>query len=269
MMKKISLITPLLILGCILQSGLSQAEEARGTILKTSGVVKIINEQGEAHNVTGTNVIVHEMETVSTGEGGQAVVQFNDGALSVLDERSSLKVGEKNWLSHLGGKIYFTFRKVFSEDWRVKTKFSTIGVRGTTFIVYDNKEEGEGVALQEGELEFESSSYGYQIHRIRDPDDFETFKQRAHEGSKTLEKDYEAYKKAALKGFYEYKKKFTLTPNYKVKFKGSVVSETEMTDKDMAAFSNFESVAGELLEAFHRHSKEQGESQQGGQKEGS
>ena len=274
MFQRIGLIISVSVFGLLWQSGLSHAEEAspaeevpavaevRGQIVKTSGVVKIINAQGEEREVTGSDIVVHEMDTVKTSAGGKAVVQLNDGALSILSEKSSLKVEKKNWLSHLGGKIYFTFRKVFSGSQNVKAKFSTIGVRGTTFIVTDTEEEGEGVALQEGELEFVSSGYGYEIHRKRDADDFETYKQRMLEGTKDMEKQYEKYKKATMDGFYEYKRKFTLTSNYRVQFNGSIVKEIEMTDKDKEVFSDFESVAGEMLETFRKQSKEHREKQE-------
>ncbi|MDH3342607.1 MAG: FecR family protein [Gammaproteobacteria bacterium] len=268
MFQRINLTTPFFALIFLCQPCLSYAEgvsniegepavaEIRGQILKSTGTVKVINSQGEEREVTGSELAVHESDTVKTGKGAQAVVRLNDGVLSVLGEQSSLLVEKKGWLSHLGGKIYFTFRKVFGGSQQVKTKFSTIGVRGTTFIVTDNKEEGTGVALQEGELEFESSGYGYQVHRIRDPDDFETFKQRQLEGAKDMEKEYEKYKKATMEGFFEYQKKFTLTANYRVQFNRSVVKEIEMTDKDMEVFTDFESVAGEMLEEFRRQSKE-------------
>jgi len=274
MFQRIGLIISVSVFGLLWQVGLSHAEEAapaeevpavaevRGQIVKTSGVVKIINAQGEEREVTGSDTVVHEMDTVKTSAGGKAVVQLNDGALSILSEKSTLQVEKKNWLSHLGGKIYFTFRKVFSGSQNVKAKFSTIGVRGTTFVVTDTEEEGAGVALQEGELEFVSSGYGYQVHRKRDPDDFETFKHRMLEGTKDMEKQYEKYKQDTMQGFFEYKKKFTLTPNYRVQFKGSVVKEIEMTDKDKEVFSDFESVAGEMLETFRKQSKEHREKQE-------
>lgn len=261
MLQRIGLITPVLMLGFLLQSGLSHAEEVRGTILKTSGVVKIINAQGEAREVSGADIVVHEMDTVSTSEGGQAVLQFNDGVLSVLDESSILRVEKKNWLSHVGGKIYFTFRKVFGEDRQVKAKFSTIGIRGTTFIVYAN-EDGEGVALQEGELEIESPGEDYEIHRQKPVDDFEAFKQQARDGQAVMKQEYEAYKKKTMEEFIEYKKNFTLQANHVIRFDGNRVDETVMGEKEQASFSNFETVAGEMLEVFRRQSKQHREEQE-------
>ena len=257
MFQRIHLIVPFLMLALFLQPVLSHAEEERGHILKTTGVVKIINAQGDEREVSGADIVVHENETISTGEGAQAVIKFNDGALSVLDEKSGLKVEKKNWLSHIGGKIYFTFRKVFSGERKVKSKFSTIGIRGTTFIVYAN-EEGEGVALQEGKLELESLGDDYEIHRKKPLSDLEAFKQHRD----ALQNEFQDYKKKTMEEFIEYKKNFTLQANYVVRFDGNRVDETEMGEKEQESFSNFEAIAGEMLKDFRQKSKEHREQQE-------
>ncbi|MDH5388480.1 MAG: FecR family protein [Gammaproteobacteria bacterium] len=261
MFQRIGLITPALVLGLLLHSALSYADEGRGQILKTSGIVKIINAQGEAREVTGSEVVVREMDIVSTGEGSQAVVRFNDGALSVLNEKSRLQVEKKNWLSHLGGKIYFTFRKVFGGERKVKAKFSTIGIRGTTFIVTDN-EDAQSVSLQEGKLELESSGDDYEIHRKKSVDEFAAFKQEALDARKAMKSEYEDYKKQTMEEFVEYKKNFTMQANHVISFDGNRVDETEMGEKEQASFSDFESVAGEMLETFRRQSEEHRQQQE-------
>ncbi|MDH5710750.1 MAG: FecR family protein [Gammaproteobacteria bacterium] len=266
MFQRIALLTPVLMLSLIMQTDLALADEDRGLILKTTGVVKIVNAQGGVREVTGSEAI-NESDTVSTGEGGQAVVKFNDGALSILDENSILKVEKKNWLSHIGGKIYFTFRKVFSGSQQVKAKFSTIGIRGTTFIVTDNEDEGQSVALQEGKLEIESPGDDYEIHRQRPVKDFESFKREAAEAREALQKEYEGYKKKTMEEFVEYKKSFSMEANHVIRFDGNRVDEAEMGEQDAAAFSDFEAVAGDMLESFRRQSQEHGEQQEEKQKE--
>ena len=261
MFQKISLITSILTLSLLLQSGLSYAEEGRGQILKATGIVTIVNAQGESREASGADIVVHENETVTTGKGGQAVVRFNDGALSVLEEKSSLQVKEKNWLSHIGGKIYFTFRKVFGGERKVKTKFSTIGIRGTTFIVTDN-EDDQSVSLQEGKLELESPGEDYEIHRQRPVDDFAAFKQQAVDARNALEKEYEDYKKQTMEEFVEYKKSFAMEANHVIRFDGNRVDETEMGEAEQASFSDFESIAGEMLETFREQAKQHREQQE-------
>jgi len=234
------------------------AGNTRGQILKSSGEVFVVNQQGEEHKVDNEKYVVHEMDTVVTRDGGKAVVQLNDGAMSVLDEKSSLRVEKSNWLTHLGGKIYFTFRKVFGEPKRVNTPFSTIGVRGTTFIV-SSGDAGNSVALQEGRLEVESPGEAYELHIKRQRDEFEAFKQEAQEKKEELNREFESYKKQINQEFVEYRKSFTLDANRVIRFSGNRVDETSLDSADnaeiSAAFGNFEQEAGELLEQFRAQSK--------------
>jgi hypothetical protein len=236
-------------------------ETSRGRILKVEGDVQVINEHGEVRKSGKSWLLVKELDTIETGKGGKAVVQFTDGALSVLDEKSRLRIEKTNWLSHLGGKIYFTFRKVFGEPRKVKSKFATIGVRGTTFIVQDD-EKGKGVALQEGQLEVESPGEAFEIHKQKAMSEFEAFKQQAKDKKAALKDEYSKYKKKTMKEFVEYKKSFTLESNHVIRFDGNRVDESEMGEDTKAEFDDFEAVAGEMLLEFRQQSKEHREKQE-------
>ncbi len=236
------------------------ADEARGKILKINGEVHVINQAGASRKVEDSKFIVHEFDTIVTEGGGKAVVQFNDGALSVLDEKSRLRIEQNSWFSHLGGKIYFTFRKVFGEPRQVSTRFATIGVRGTTFIVYGDETGEGGLALQEGSLEIESPGDAFELHIKRELDDFEAFKKQAQERERALRKEFEDYKKQVNDEFVEYRKSFSLQSNRVLRFNGNRVDETSLEAGDNDAmktdFSNFEQEAGELLEQFREQSKQ-------------
>jgi hypothetical protein len=255
MNKRISLIASFSLLLLLWHSGVQAEGGFRGRILKVNGDVQVINERGEIRKVEESRFVIREMDTIVTKTGSKAVVQFTDGALSVLDEKSSLRVEKTSWLSHIGGKIYFTFRKMFGEPRRVKAKFATIGIRGTTFIVYDD-ENGEGVALQEGQLEVESPGEAYEIHRKRELTEYEVFLQEARERQRALQDEYDSYKKELKKEFIEYKKSFTLEANRVIRFDGNRVDETEMGEDVKAEFDDFEAIAGEMLEEFRAQSKE-------------
>lgn len=149
---------------------------------------------------------------------------------------------------------------MFGQPRKVETKFATIGIRGTTFIVYDD-DTGEGVALQEGELEVESPGEAYEIHRQKEMDEFEAFKQEARDRQAAVQQEYESYKKQMTKEFVEYKKNFTLEANRVIRFDGNRVDETEMGEDVKAEFEAFEALAGEMLEEFRQQSKEHREKQ--------
>ena len=243
----------------LLQAGVVGAEEFRGKVVKVQGDVHVIDANGKRTNVDEAKFLVREMDTIVTDKGGNVIVQFNDGAMTVLDEKSSLLVEKSNWLSHIGGKIYFTFRKIFGKPRQVKTAFATLGVRGTTFIVYDN-ENGEGVALSEGKLEVESPGPEFEIHRKQEMGEFEAFKQQAREQQEALKKEYEDYRDRMQREFVEYKKSFTLEADHVIRFDGTRVDETAMDDNTRAEFAAFEELAGEALIEFRKQASEHGES---------
>jgi ferric-dicitrate binding protein FerR (iron transport regulator) len=239
----------------LLQAGIVGAEEFRGKVVKVKGDVHVIDAQGKRTRVDDSKFLVRELDTIVTDKGGNVIVQFNDGAMTVLDEKSSLQVEKTNWLSHLGGKIYFTFRKIFGQPRKVKTAFATLGVRGTTFIVY-NDENGKGVALAEGQLEVESPGPDFEIHRKQQMDEFEAFKQQAHEQQQALKKEFDDYRNRMQKEFVEYKKNFTLEADHVIRFDGTRVDETTMDDNTKADFAAFEKEAGDMLIEFRKQASE-------------
>jgi hypothetical protein len=239
----------------LLHAGIAGAEEFRGKVVKVKGDVHIIDAHGNRTNVDESKFLVRELDTIVTDEGGNVIVQFNDGAMTVLDEKSSLQVEKTNWLSHIGGKIYFTFRKIFGQPRQVKTAFATLGVRGTTFIVYDN-ENGKGVALSEWQLEVESPGQDFEIHRKQEMDEFEAFKQQAREHQQALKKEFDDYRNRMQKEFVEYKKNFTLDADHVIRFDGTRVDETAMDDNTRADFTAFEKEAGEMLIEFRKQASE-------------
>lgn len=235
-------------------SASAYAEEFGAKVIKVNGEVHIIDVDGNCHTVEESRFLVREMDTIVTAEGGNAIVRFNDGALSVLDENSRLQVEKTSWLSHLGGRIYFTFRKVFGERRQVKTRFATLGIRGTTFIVSDD-ENGQGVALQEGLLDIESTGPAFEIHRQQALDEFETFKQQVLQQQQDMRQEFDDYRNQMQRGFIEYKKNFTLQPNYVIRFDGVRVDEAVIDEHIKAEFENFEAIAGELLQEFREQAR--------------
>ncbi|UCB55492.1 MAG: FecR domain-containing protein [Thiotrichales bacterium] len=239
----------------------SLAEDIRGEVIGVDGQVYIIDAEGEREEVEQPSVIVREMDTIVTAEGGYAIVRFSDGAFSVLNEKSRLRVEKTNWLSHLGGRIYFTFSKVFSGSRHIKTRFATLGIRGTTFIVYDDGSR-QGVALDEGLLEIESPGASFEIHKQEQLKEFETFRQQVLQQQRELQQEYEDYKKQLEQEFIEYRDRFTLQSDQFVQFDGTRVDQVLIDDDIKADFENFEAIAGDLLEQFREQARQHREMQQ-------
>jgi len=228
----------------------------RGKVLKFNGDVDVVNAKGEKRSVQKVDEPLSEMDTIVTGEKSRIVVQFDDGALSVLDEKSRLRVEKTSWFSYLGGKVYFTFKKVFGPQRNVKTRAATLGIRGTTFIISENAEQdGESVALKEGLLQVESTGPAFEIHKQREMNEYERYRMEQMAEKQQMQDEYDEYKKQTMREFVEYRRQFTLKPNRVISLSGYRIDETAMTDSDKTDFEAFESEAEDLIKEFRSRSK--------------
>jgi len=253
--KKVSVIALFLFMLTQSFTVIAEEQKARGNVMKVSGDVSVISADGETRTVQQAGESLNENDTIVTNEGGSVIVEYDDGALSVLNEKSRLRVEKTRWFSYLGGKIYFTFKKVFGEPRRVRTRSATIGVRGTTFILSDDTENNsQTIALKEGLLDVESTGRPFEIHRKKEMDDFERFKQKQEALREQMLTEYEQYKDQTMKEFIEYKHQFTLQPDRVVSLSGNRVDETAMTEEDRAAFDAFEAEAEDIIKAFRERS---------------
>lgn len=229
-----------------------QAESFRARIVKMEGQVYVLGSDGEKRQPQKKQYLVNSDETVITEEQSRAVVQFEDGVLSVLDEKSSLRVEQSGWLSQLGGKVYYVFRKVFGrqKSRKVKTKLATIGVRGTTFIV-DTRNEVQQVALKKGKLNIESPDDEFEIHRpTQKQDDFAAYKHQAAQQQQALHDEYKEYRENLQREFVEYKKQFELKQNTVISIDGKRVNSQQLDNDWDASFSRYSDFSAEFIGAY-------------------
>jgi len=235
----------------VFQSAL-QAENFRARIVKVEGQVYVVNAEGEKRKPEKMQYLVNSNETVVTSKNSKAVLQFEDGAMSVLDQKSSLRVEKSGWLSQLGGKVYYVFRKVFGKNKpkKVRTKFATIGVRGTIFIIL--AEEGNQlVALQEGKLNIESPGDDFEVHKPAvTAKDFAAFKRQAKQREQALQDEFGDYKNNIGKEFVEYKKDFDLEANKVVSFNGNRVDESDFNKDWETSFDRFSDFSKDYIDAY-------------------
>ncbi len=226
------------------------AENFRARIVKVQGHVYVMNAEGEKREPQKMQFLVNSDETVVTDKNSKAVLQFDDGAMSVLDEASSLRVEKSGWLSQLGGRVYYIFRKLSGKKKpkKVRTKFATIGIRGTTFII---DETNQKVALQEGKLNIESLGDDYEIHKpVNTADDFAAFKKRTEKHQQALNNEFSDYKKSIGKEFIEYKKSFDLEANKVISFNGNRVNESDLNEDWESSFDRFADFSKDYINAY-------------------
>ena len=231
----------------LLHPVMTNAEGFRGRIIKTEGDVKILMADGNTYKPEKLNNLVKASETIITKVASKAVIQFSDGSMAVLNESSSLLVEKSEWLSQLGGKIYFAFKKIFGKKPRkIKTSFVTLGIRGTSFIV-DVNAGSESVALQEGLLNVESPGEDFELHKEKPADDFSAFMKQQREQAGKVKDEFSTYKKKINEEFVEYVKEFTLQPDKMISFNGNRVNESSISDSLRQEFSTLEEFAGDIV----------------------
>lgn len=226
-------------------------DKERGTILKVTGDAEIVDADGTSRSIENANQVVNENDTIVTSKDSKIVVRFNDGTMSVLNEESRLRVEKSSWYSYLGGKVYFTFKRVFGEQRRVRTPSSTIGIRGTTFIIDGvTPEQGELVSLRDGLVTVESRGPAFEILRQAEQNEFDAYRREHEQGRKKMLNEFEQYKQQTMQQFVEYRRQFTLKPGRSISLNGYRIEESGISDTSKADFEAFEKEAGELLKAF-------------------
>ena len=234
-----------------------QPADQRGSVLKVTGDVEVIDAKGVTRTVTEVDEPLNENDTVVTKKDSHVVLRFDDGTLSVLNEESRLRVENTSWYSYLGGKVYFTFKRVFGQQRRVKTPSATLGIRGTTFIIDgDASAEGETVSLKEGLLSVESTGPAFEIHRNEEMNEFEAFRQDHQQAQEKMRDEFEQYRQQTMKEFVEYRRQFTLKPGRSISLRGYRIDEAAMSEQAKADFESFEAEAGEMIRAFRESSSE-------------
>lgn len=229
----------------------TNAEGFRGRIVKSEGDVTVLTADGEKFKPKKLNNLIKASETIVTDKDSKAVIQFSDGSMAVLNEKSSLLVEKSEWLSQLGGKIYFAFKKVFGKKPRkIKTGFVTLGIRGTSFIV-DVNEGAEAVALQEGSLNVESPGDDFELHQTKPvEDEFAAFRKQQQEEAAKIKDEFAEYKEVMKEEFISYVKEFTLEPDKMIRFNGNRVDEDAISESLREDFSNLEEFAGDLIDEY-------------------
>ena len=242
----------------------SMAANMEGRISRVSGKVEVLTATGEVRQAE-TGMAIATGDRVITRAGAQAVLEFNNGSLTVMGERSRLQVQASmtdSWLSQLGGRIYYAFRKLAAQSRapgvrnansrQVRTPFATLGVRGTVFIVAVLEDE-KGVALQEGRIEVESPQGRFEVHRQKQARDFDAYRKSADKAAQAIESEWRRHKQQLDSEFVEYQQSFSLEPEKVLRFDGRKVNEEEMNEKTRARFGEFEKYAGELLNQYKSH----------------
>lgn len=193
--------------------------------------------EGEAYETTnnkktvllkvGDKVSINS--TIFTKEQSRLIIKFEKDII-VLNQNCKLFLDEKSAVTQESGSIFYnidplrSFTKIIKgvsqNRFKIKTKTSTIGIRGTDFIVDTNK--NLKIFLRKGKLNIESVNEEFKIYEKKQLDEFSTYKQK-------LSKEFNTFIKTQEYEFSEYKQEFTLKQNRYVYIKDEKVYQEKFS----------------------------------------
>ncbi len=228
-------------------TSICSAVEYEGVLKKISGEVHVTNLKGKKLKPDVIDFKVKSGETVSTLNDSRVLIKFTDESTIILNANSSLTVEDPTTIKHNTGNIYYAYRKKPESVINVRLKTAMMGIRGTTFIVSDVKDE-LSVALKEGILDIKSIGSPFNVYKNKNMDDYKALEKVIASGVESEKLKYETYRNEIKTEFVEYKKNLLLEADTILKFDGNKVMEYKLDSAINDAFVDFQKYAGDLLD---------------------
>lgn len=235
---------------CLISFGLLNAGFAaeRIEIVKAEGGVSVSKASGgKSKNVT-TKSVLPAANVLSTNEKGRAVVQIGSTGYIVLEKNSQVEINtldnHAGFFRHLTGIVYYAVNSLKGKDHtlEVKTKTSTIGIRGTRFLVTDISDQNE-IGMRKGTISVTSLKGDFEIHRQSERDEFEAMKKEGEAAVNKEKADFDNYKEKVQNEFVEYKHELSLQANRMLSFDGSRVEDHPLNPATIEKMEDLESYA--------------------------
>jgi hypothetical protein len=199
-----------------------------GTLTYKKGIVKVKH----IHSIVKKSLNIGDK--IKAGDkvytyNSLATIKLIDNSIIKMDKYSTIKFDKK--ITQESGRIYYQISKQKHKILEVATTFTTIGVKGTTFIVDNNKTKS--VALKKGLISLTAPKGEYEIHIKKPISEFEAYKN-------SINSEFNEYKKQLYKEFIEYKKSFNLKENHSVFFDGNKAYPLNAVDDKEFEYFEFE-----------------------------
>lgn len=137
-----------------------------GQIRQVAGMVVIVHQSQDYGYRAAQDLGLFEGDTIFTGKDGSAAFKLNDGSFITLSSGTEMKINKSvyapkqktrsSFLKMIAGKARFVVKKFVDarhSEFKVKTKTSVAGVRGSDFIIDASETVTEITTLEKTELE--------------------------------------------------------------------------------------------------------------------
>jgi len=191
---------------------------------------------------------------LSTGADARAVVKVGSSGFLVMGKNSQVEINKAEnkpgFFRQMKGVVYYALNslKRSQHSMEVRTATTTIGIRGTRFLVSDEAERNE-IGMRKGVVSVSSVEGEFEIHKKSQQDEFEAFKQEGTIAIDKEKREFVEYSAKTQNEFIEYKREFSLEANRMASFDGKRVVDRPLsgeTEKDMESLEGY---ADEWLKA--------------------
>ena len=247
--KNISIRFALCLSGLLL-AGFGIADE-NVEVMTAEGSVVVSDTAGKSKKPVQTKSILPPSNVLATGPTARAVVRVGENGFIIVGKNSQVEIDKSKgkdksgFFKQISGVVYYAFNAVKGKQKpvEVRTATTTIGIRGTRFLVTDVEGRNE-IGMRKGDVSITSPEGGeFEIHKKAQVDEFQAFKQGIADGVAKGEKEFQDYKESTQKEFVEYKREFALGANRMASFDGKKVVEKELSEETVKDMDSFETYA--------------------------
>lgn len=216
-------------------------------IVAAEGSVMAGDEAGKMTKSVQTRDMVLSGNVLSTGPDARAVVKVGANAFIVMGKNSQVEInrteGKPGFFRQISGVVYYAFNalKKSQRSMEVRTATTTIGIRGTRFLVADEAERNE-IGMRKGVVSVSSTDGEFEVHKKAQQDEFDAFKQEAAAAIDKEKREFAEYSAKTESEFVEFKREFSLEANRMASFDGKRVVDGPLggeIKKDMEALENY------------------------------
>lgn len=221
-------------------------------IVTSEGSVTAGDALGKTKKSVQSKSTIQTGSILSTGPNARAVVRVGEDGIIVVGKNSQVEIGKtkKNasFFRQIAGVVYYAFNSVKGNRRaiEVRTTTSTIGIRGTRFMV-SNVEGRNEIGMRKGLVNVSSPEGEFEIHKKVALDEFEAFKKAGEIEIAKREQEFEDFKSKATQEFIEYKREFTLGADRMVSFDGKRVEELPLSGETKKTMESLESYADKWI----------------------
>lgn len=220
-------------------------------VMTAEGSVVVSDTSGKSKKPVHTKSILPPSNLLATGPTARAVIRVGENGFIIVGKNSQVEIDKSKdkeksgFFKQISGVVYYAFNAVKGKQKpvEVRTATTTIGIRGTRFLVTDVEGRNE-IGMRKGNVSVTSPEGGeFEIHKKAELDEFAAFKKEAADDIAKKEKEFKDYKENTQKEFVEFKREFALGANRMASFDGKKVVEKELSEETKKDMDSFESYA--------------------------